>query len=71
MVIVPQPQTETKAELLRKYLLDSEEFTEEELEGKEVTETEQNTLEVFGREYMVLTDEEADEKVKEDIMDSL
>jgi hypothetical protein len=60
----------TKAELLRKYLLDSEEFTEEELEG-EITETGQDTFEVFGREYVVLTDEEADEKVREDIMDSL
>jgi hypothetical protein len=62
----------TKAELLRKYLVEeTKEFTAEELETEEITETTWGTLKVAEREYFVGNDEESDNKAAEYIKDSL
>lgn len=49
-----------KLEALKNYLVNEDEFTAEELQEEEITEGyNENIFEVCGREYMVLTDEEA------------
>ena len=53
----------TKTELLRKYLVEeTEEFTAEELGTEEFTESEWDTLEIAGREYLVCTEKKQTKK---------
>jgi len=66
-------ETILKSEILFNYLISSEEYTKEEITQDEIIESsyDDSIFEVAGREYMVLTDNEADEKTKENILDSI
>ena len=57
-----------KLEILRKYLLEED---GELYEGEEIEIINGNLLEVIGEEYLVLTEEEAEEKAREEILGSL
>lgn len=59
-----------RLEALKRHLILFEDFTEDELDGQ-LVETEWKRFEVYGREYAVLTDEEADREVREYILETL
>ena len=63
-----------KLETLKKFLISTNEATPEELAALTVGNAyneNYNTFEVIGNEYKVLTDDEADEEAKENILNSL
>lgn len=63
-----------KFETLKEFLISTGEATAEELATLTVGSTyneNENTFEIIGNEYKVLTDEEADEETKESILNSL
>lgn len=62
----------SKVDILKKWLVEEGEYSKEEIEDIDVQKTEwdENTFEVGNREYMVLTDTEADERTQEDIKDT-
>lgn len=63
-----------KLETLKKYLIESGEVEKSELEVATVENSYNeycNTFEIVGNEYKVLTDAEADEEAKNQILDSL
>lgn len=57
-----------KLEVLRKYLLEED---GELYEGEEIEIINDNLLEAIGKEYLVLTEEEAEEKAREEILETL
>ena len=60
-----------KEDILKRFLIDEGEFTEEELQ-EEITEGyRENLFDVCGREYLVLTEEEREKEVTENIKESL
>lgn len=59
-----------KIEVLKNFLLEDGFYSVEELKKAEFT-YENNSISVFNRDYLVLTEEEADEKAKEEIMETL
>lgn len=61
-----------KDELLKKFLIDKSEFTAEELEGKiQEFDYDKSLFEVCSREYLVLNEEEREERVTDYIKQSL
>lgn len=61
-----------KIEALKKFLVENGDYTEEELTEIEITEGyDENIAEVENREYMVLTDEEADQAASDYINESV
>ena len=62
----------TRIEALRNFLIENGDYTAEELQEIEIAEGyDENIFEVESQEYMVLTDEEADEKTSESINDTV
>lgn len=60
-----------KEDILKRFLIDEGEFTEEELQ-EEITEGyRENLFDVCGRKYLVLTEEEREKEVTENIKESL
>ena len=65
---------EQKLEALKNYLISEGDAEQGELEGLTAENTyneHYNTFEIIGNEYKVLTDEEADEAAKDEILNSL
>ena len=61
-----------KIEALKKFLIENGDYTDEELTEIEITEGyDENIAEIENREYMVLTDEEADQAASDYINDSV
>lgn len=61
-----------KLEALKKFLVENGDFTVEELQDEEITDGyNENIVEVSSREYMVLTDKEADREASDYINDSV
>ena len=61
-----------KLEALKTFLVENQDYTKEELQSVKILEGyDENIFEVESQEYMVLTDEEADEKTSESINDSV
>ncbi len=63
----------SKVDILKNWLVEEGEYSKEEIEDLDIQKTkwDENTFEVGNREYMVLTDTEADERVQEDIKDTV
>lgn len=67
-------ETEKKLSALKNHLIEEGHATEEELQNATVENTfneDWNTFEIIGKEYKVLTEEEADETAKNEIYQSL
>ena len=62
-----------KIEALKEWLIDNGDYNADEIKDADIKQTswDKNTFEIYNREYMVLTDEEADKRVKEDIKESV
>lgn len=61
-----------KLEVLKTFLIENQYYTKEELQSIKISEGyDENIFEVENQEYMILNDEEADEKTKENINDSV
>lgn len=61
-----------KIEALKTFLIENQDYTKEQLQNIEISKDyDENIFEVESQEYMVLTDEEADEKTSESINDTV
>jgi len=64
-------KTISRIEALQDYLIESKQFTAEETRDIKPTERSKQMFEVAGREYLVLTDKEADEHLHHYIKDTV
>lgn len=67
----PLTTTEDRQQALIDFLIESKEFTKEELKELTTSEYDSNIFEVAGREYRVLDDDEADAELYDYIKDSV
>ena len=59
--------TDEKKQALKQFLS----IPDEDMDNIKVTQWDKNTVEIYDKEYLVLTDMEADDRVKQDILNSL